>query len=44
MREPMPFPKLRLLRKASSIDDFVIDDFEVSGYESHARISAPVAV
>lgn len=43
-REPKPFPKLSLRRKADSIDDFKIDDFEVAGYESHARISAPVAV
>lgn len=43
-REPKPFPKLRLRRRAASIDDFKIDDFDVAGYESHSRISAPVAV
>lgn len=43
-REPRPFPKLRLLRKPNSIDEYTIDDFEVSGYDPHPAIEAPVAV
>ena len=43
-REPRPFPKLRLTRRPSSIDDYRIEDFEVTGYEPHAAIEAPVAV
>jgi thymidylate synthase len=44
MREPRPFPKMRLIRKAASIDDYRIDDFEVEGYSPHAVIKADVAV
>ncbi len=43
-REPRPFPKLRLLRRAESIDDYRIEDFEVTGYDPHPPIEAPVAV
>lgn len=43
-REPRPFPKMRLTRLASSIDDFRIEDFEVEGYDPHAAIKASVAV
>jgi len=42
-REPFQFAKLQLRRK-SSIDDYVIEDFVVSDYKSHERIEAPVAV
>ncbi|TDW31856.1 thymidylate synthase [Rhizobium azibense] len=43
-REPRPFPKLRLLRRPESIDGYTIDDFEVTGYDPHPAIDAPVAV
>jgi len=43
-REPRPFPEMRLARKAASIDDYRIEDFEVQGYEPHAAIKAEVAV
>lgn len=43
-REPRPFPKMRLTRRASSIDDYRIEDFEVEGYAPHAVIKADVAV
>ncbi|MBB4063592.1 thymidylate synthase [Gellertiella hungarica] len=43
-RRPYPFPKVRLARKPDSIDAYRIEDFEVSGYVSHDRIDAPVAV
>lgn len=43
-REPRPFPTMRLTRRAASIDDYRIDDFEVEGYEPHAAIKAEVAV
>ena len=35
---------MRLTRKAASIDDYRIEDFEVAGYEPHAAIQADVAV
>jgi len=43
-REPRPFPTLKLLRKPESIDGYRIEDFEVSGYDPHPAIGAPVAV
>jgi thymidylate synthase len=43
-REPRPFPKLRLVRRPDSIDDYRIEDFEVTGYDPHPAIEAPVAV
>ncbi|MBO6716798.1 MAG: thymidylate synthase [Rhizobiaceae bacterium] len=43
-RDPRPWPTMRLTRHAASIDDYRIEDFEVSGYEPHAAIAADVAV
>jgi thymidylate synthase len=43
-REPRPLPSMRLTRTPASIDDYRIDDFELSGYEPHAPIQADVAV
>lgn len=43
-REPRPFPQMNLLRKAASIDDYRIEDFEVLGYAPHDAIKAEVAV
>ncbi|MBV1918196.1 MAG: thymidylate synthase [Sphingomonadaceae bacterium] len=43
-RQPKGEPRLDILRKPDSIFDYRIEDFQVSGYEPQARISAPVAV
>lgn len=43
-REARPLPKLALLRKPESIYDYRFEDFELSGYDPHPHISAPVAV
>ncbi|MGO8661531.1 thymidylate synthase [Rhizobium ruizarguesonis] len=43
-REPRPFPKLRLTRRPDSIEGYRIEDFEVTGYDPHPAIDAPVAV
>lgn len=37
-------PTLEIDKKYESIDDFTMDSFQVIGYESHPRISAPIAV
>ena len=43
-REPRPFPTVKLLRRPESIDGYRIEDFEVTGYDPHPSIEAPVAV
>lgn len=43
-REPRPFPKLRIKRTVTDIDDFTYDDFEVIGYKPHKRIKMKMSV
>jgi thymidylate synthase len=43
-REPRPFPKLNLLRHPDSIFDYRPEDVEITGYDPHPHIAAPVAV
>lgn len=43
-REPFPLPKLIMNRKPASIFDYRFEDFEISGYQSHPAIKAPIAV
>ena len=42
-REPLVLPTLKLNHR-NTIDEFVYEDIEIEGYESHARIPAPIAV
>ncbi|MBC7302421.1 MAG: thymidylate synthase [Nocardia sp.] len=42
-REPYPFPTLHL-RPATSLFDYAYADIELSGYQHHPAIKAPVAV
>jgi thymidylate synthase len=43
-RAPRPFPTMRLTRQPASIDEYRIEDFEVSGYDPHPAIHGDVAV
>ncbi|RXN00702.1 Thymidylate synthase [Acipenser ruthenus] len=43
-REPRPFPKLKILRKVDSIDDFKAEDFEIIDYNPHPAIKMQMAV
>ena len=43
-REPNPLPTLTLKHKPEAIDEYRLEDFEISGYEAHPHIPAPVAV
>jgi thymidylate synthase len=43
-RKPFPLPIMRINPEKKSIFDFVYDDFELVGYESHPHIKAAVAV
>ncbi len=43
-RDVFPLPKLNILRKPDSIFDYEFEDFEITGYECHPHIKAPVAI
>ncbi|KAM6217505.1 thymidylate synthase [Rhynchocyon petersi] len=43
-REPRPFPKLKILRKVETIDDFKTEDFQIEGYNPHPTIKMEMAV
>uniref|UniRef100_A0A5F9CL44 Thymidylate synthase n=1 Tax=Oryctolagus cuniculus TaxID=9986 RepID=A0A5F9CL44_RABIT len=43
-REPRPFPKLKILRKVETIDDFKAEDFQLEGYNPHPTIKMEMAV
>jgi len=43
-REPRPLPAMTLNPRVRSIFDFQFSDFELSGYDPHPHIKAPIAV
>ena len=43
-REPRPYPQLQIKRKPADIFGYAFEDFEVTGYDPHPAIKAPVAV
>ncbi|XP_056289638.1 thymidylate synthase isoform X1 [Pseudoliparis swirei] len=43
-REIRPFPKLKILRKVESINDFRAEDFEICDYNPHPAIKMQMAV
>lgn len=43
-RERFELPTLTITRDVKCIDDFKMDDFELTGYQSHGPIKAPMAV
>ncbi|CAM5274627.1 thymidylate synthase [Eoetvoesiella caeni] len=43
-REPRPYPKLHIKRKPASLFDYEYEDFEITDYNPHPHIKAPVAV
>lgn len=43
-REPRPLPKMNIVRKPASIDDYKLEDFELVGYDPQPHIKAEVAV
>jgi thymidylate synthase len=43
-RTPRPFPTLTLKRRPADMFGYQFEDFEVTGYDPHPHIAAPVAV
>lgn len=43
-REPRPLPQLVIKRKPESLFDYRFEDFEITGYDPHPAIKAPVAI
>jgi thymidylate synthase len=43
-RDIRPLPQLTIKRRPDSIDLYDYSDFEISGYDPHPHIPAPVAV
>ncbi|MFQ6371340.1 thymidylate synthase [Shewanella sp. YIC-542] len=43
-REPRPLPTMTITRKPASIFDYQFEDFELTGYDPHPHIKAPVAI
>jgi len=43
-REPRPLPRMKLNPEVRELEDFRYEDFELTGYDPHPPIKAPVAV
>ncbi|TCO10792.1 thymidylate synthase [Natronoflexus pectinivorans] len=43
-RDPRPLPKMEINPNVKSIDDFVFEDFKLTGYEPHPHIKGDIAV
>jgi thymidylate synthase len=43
-REPRPLPRMQLNQEVTDLFDFRFEDFQLTGYDPHPHIKAPVAV
>jgi thymidylate synthase len=43
-RTPRPFPTLTISRPVAAVDEFVAEDFVLSGYDPHPKIAMDMAV
>jgi thymidylate synthase len=44
IRKPFAFPTLKIMGNPKSIDDFSEDNFELTNYEAHPHIKAPLVI
>ena len=44
LRTPYPLPTIKLNSAVTEVFDYTYDDFKLTGYKSHAPITAPIAV
>jgi len=43
-RDPFPLPEMKLNPSVKKLEDFCYEDFELSGYQHHPPLRAPIAV
>lgn len=43
-RQPLPPPQFKFARQVKELDEFRFEDFQITGYQSHPHIAAPVAI
>jgi len=43
-RQPFPLPQMKINPDVKNLFDFKFEDFELTGYQAHPHISAPVAI
>lgn len=43
-RQPYPLPRMKIKRRPEAIDQYVLEDFELVGYQAHPHIKGEVAV
>ena len=43
-RKPYPLPALKIKRKPESLFDYRYEDFEITDYNTHEHIKAPISV
>ena len=43
-RMPRPFPKIHVKRDVKDIQDFKIEDFEITGYDPYPKITMEMSV
>lgn len=44
LREPRPFPKMKICREVKNIEEFKFTDFQIDGYNPHPKLSMPMAL
>ena len=43
-RKPYPLPKLNILKKRTSLEEYEVKDFALENYQCHSTIKAPISI